>query len=917
MSPRATVDGKEVAVPQASTVLDATRAAGAEVPALCWDERLRPYGSCRVCMVTLAGNEAPVPACSTPLADGAEIATAEPVARETARGALELLVSSLPERALDVPRERSELVRACELLEIDRTRFAGARRVGAPDDSHPYLKYDPELCIACARCVRMCDEVQGTFALAMVGRGFETVMAPGSNGDWASSDCVACGACADSCPSGAIFEPGLVDPRPTDGTVTTTCGYCGVGCSLDVHVRDGDVAWISPDRGGAVNRGHACVKGRFAHGFARSSERLERPLIRRGDELEEASWSEAIGHVAGELGRIREAHGPNAIAAISSARATNEENYLLQKLMRVAIGTNSVDNCSRLCHAPSSAGLIASLGLSGGSHSFDDFDRADCFLLAGSNPTEAHPVVGARIKQRVISGAALIVVDPRRIELAEYADVHLRGHPGSNVAVFNGLAHLLLAERYADEGFLEARVDGLAELRDLLAEYTPEAVEELSGVPPDHLVSAARLYGEAKHPAIVYGLGITEHAHGTDGVRTLTNLAILTGSVGTLEGCGVNPLRGQNNVQGASDVGALPDLLPGYQRVTDDEAALRFEQAWGVRIDRTAGLRIPAMFDAALDGRLKALYVFGEDIAQTDPDSSRVEAVMEACELVVSQEIFLSRTAERADVVLPGASFLEKDGTFVNFDRRFQRVRPALEPPGEARTDFEIIRMVAGGLGCDLGCATPADAMRELASLAPLYRGITHERLDREGPLHWPCRSEDDPGEAVLYLDRFATPNGRAQLAAKPYLPPGERPDESYPFLLVTGRRLVHYNAGTMTRRTDNIRLLDAERVEVNPSDAGRLGVADDDPVAVRSRRGAVTLAARVTDRVAPGELFMSFHFPEALANALTSEATDEATSCPEYKVTAVRLEHASRALRDLHGAGSRASSDGTRGFGP
>ena len=894
MTLRATVDGTEVTAADGATLLDAIRSVGSEVPSLCWDERLRPYGSCRVCLVAVDGSDDPVPACSTPLVDGAEIATRDPASLEIARGALELMVSALPERALDVPADRSELVRACEALGVDRERFTGARHEGQPDHSHPYLKYDPQLCIACARCVRMCDEVQGTFALAMVGRGFETVMAPGSHGDdWAASDCVACGACADSCPSGAITEPGLLDPQPVERVATTTCGYCGVGCTLDVQVRGEEVASISPTLNGPVNRGHACVKGRFAHGFARSRDRLTRPLVRRGGKLEEASWDEAIGHVAGELRRIVDAHGPNAVAAISSARATNEENYLLQKLMRVAIGTNSVDNCSRLCHAPSSAGLIASLGLSGGSNSFEDFDRADCFLVAGANPTEAHPVAGARIKQRTISGASMIVVDPRKIELTSYADVHLRGHPGSNVAVFNGLAHVLLAEGYADEGFLAGRTDGLPELREVLADYTPDAVEEISGVPAADLVRAARIYGEARHAAIVYGLGITEHAHGTDGVRTLTNLAILTAAVGTPDGCGVNPLRGQNNVQGASDIGALPDLLPGYQRVSDDSAASRFERAWGVTIDRTPGLRIPAMFDAALDGSLKALYVFGEDIAQTDPDSGKVEAVMDACELVVSQEIFLSRTAERADVVLPGASFLEKDGTFVNFDRRFQRVRPALDPPGEARTDFDVIQMVAQGLGRDLGCPTPADAMRELASLAPLFAGISHERLDREGALHWPCRSAEDPGEAVLYLDGFATPNGRAQLAAKPYLPPGEQPDESFPFILVTGRRLVHYNAGTMTRRTDNLRLLDAERLEVNPSDAERLGVGDGDPVAVKSRRGGVTLAADVTDRVAPGELFMSFHFPEALANSLTSDAVDDVTSCPEYKVTAVQLEAA------------------------
>ncbi len=889
---RVSVDGAELEVSPDSTLLDAIRAAGRELPALCWDERLQPYGSCRTCMVVVEGSEDPVPACHTPAEDGAAIRTDDPGARDVARGALELIASELPERALDLPPERSELVRACQQLGVDRTRFQGRRAPQQRDDSHPYLKYDPELCIACARCVRMCDEVQGTFALAMVGRGFPTVMAPGG-GDWASSDCVSCGACADSCPTGAISEPGLLDLAPTERTVETTCGFCGVGCSLEAHVRDGSVAAITPTHGAPVNRGHACVKGRFAHGFARSRDRLTRPLIRRNGELEEASWDEALAHVGGELRRMVDEHGPQAIAAISSARATNEENYLMQKLMRVAIGNNNIDNCSRLCHAPSAAGLVASFGLSGGTNSFDDFDCADCFLLAGSNPTEAHPVVGARIKQRVIRGAGLVVVDPRRIELTEYADVHLQGHPGSNVAVFNGLANLLLEGGYADESFLAARADGLEELREVIAEYQPEAVEEISGVPAEDLRRAARIYGEAGSASIVYGLGITEHSHGTDGVRTLANLAILTGNVGTPEGGGVNPLRGQNNVQGASDVGSLPDLLPGYQRVSDDDAARRFEQAWGVELGREPGLRIPQMFDAALNGDLKALYVFGEDIAQTDPDTNRVEAVMDACELVVSQEIFLSRTAERADVVLPGASFLEKNGTFVNFDRRFQRVRPAIDPPGEARTDFDVIKGVADAMGVDLGCPTPEAAMDELASLAPLYAGISHQRLDREGALHWPCRGPEDPGEPVLYQDGFATPNGRAQLHPKPYLPPGEQPDESYPFVLVTGRRLAHYNAGTMTRRTDNLVLLPEERLEIHPADAEQLGVGDGEPVEMRSRRGGVTLSADVTERVAPGELFMGFHFPEALANALTSEATDEVTSCPEYKVTAVRLRKA------------------------
>jgi len=890
---RVTVDDRPVEVPDGSSVLDAARQAGGELPTLCWDERLSAAGTCRLCLVRDEARQVPIASCTTPAVDGMHVRTDDPRVQEDVRTTLELLVSELPESALEVPADRSELVQLCDQLGVKRSRFAGAKHARGIDHSHPYVKLDRDLCIACGRCVRMCDEVQGTFALELGNRGFETVVVPGTTGVWAESDCVACGGCVDTCPTGALSEPGLLDLRPMEATTTTTCGYCGVGCTLEVHVRDGAVAAVKPAHDGPVNRGHACVKGRFAHAFVRSPERLTRPLVRREGSFAEVSWDEAISTVAEQLARIREQHGPRAIAAISSARCTNEENYLLQKLMRVAVGTNSIDNCSRLCHAPSAAGLTATFGISGGTNRFDDFDRADCFLLAGSNATEAHPVVGARLKQRVVEGARLVVVDPRRIELTRYADVHLQGHPGSNVAVFNGLAHVLAEDGLLDDVFLRERADGLDELLALLADYTPERVEELSGVPAADLRRAAHIYGEADAAAIVYGLGITEHAHGTDGVRALANLAILTGSVGTRHGCGVNPLRGQNNVQGASDVGALPDLLPGYQPLRDDGAVRRCEEVWGVQLDRELGLRIPAMFNAAIEGELKALWVMGEDIAQTDPDTAHVEAAMEACELVVCQEIFMSRTAERADVVLPSASFFEKDGTFVNFDRRFQRVRPALPPPGEARTDFEIVNLVAGALGVDLRCPTPGDAMDELARVAPLFAGISHARLDREGPLHWPCRSPDDPGEAVLHLDRFATPNGRAQLAVRPYVPPGEQADSEYPFVLVTGRRLEHYNAGTMTRRTANLELVPEELLEVNPDDAARLGIADGDTVEVASRRGAITVSADVTDSVASGEVFMGFHFPDALANALTSDETDEVTDCPEYKVTSVRLRRA------------------------
>ena len=883
------VDGRPVEVPDGALVLDATRRAGADVPTLCHDDRLTPGGVCRACLVRVDGEVAA--ACATRARAGMQVVTDDAAVTAEVTLVLELLAERLPADALDRP---SELAALCERFGVGADAFGGGRGLGT-DDSHPYITLDRDLCISCGRCVRMCDEVQGTFALSLTGRGADTVVAPGSGGPWVESACVSCGGCVDSCPTGALFECARDAAVPTTRTTRTTCGYCGVGCTLDVHVAGDRVVSVSPALDGPVNRGHACVKGRFAHGFVRSSDRLTTPLLRQDGELRPVSWHKALTFVGEELGRIRSAHGPDSIAAISSARATNEENYLMQKLMRTVIGTNNVDNCSRICHAPSAAGLTAAFGLSGGTNPADDIERADLFLLAGTNATEAHPVIGARIKQQVLRGATLIVVDPRRTELAALADLHLRGRPGSNVAVFNGLARLLLDGGWADLGFVAERADGLDELAETLAAFSPETVEEISGVPAALLREAAQRYGEADLPSIFYGLGVTEHAHGTDGVRTLANLAILRGAVGSPNGGGVNPLRGQNNVQGASDMGALPDLLPGYQRITDDGARHRVGEVWGVEPPERPGLRIPDMFAGAIDGRVRALYVMGEDIAQTDPDSGHVRAAIDACELVISQEIFLSETARLADVVLPAAAFLEKDGTFVNFDRRFQRVRPALAPPGDARTDFDILIAVASALGGDLGVATPAEAMAECARAAPAYAGISHERLDRGGALHWPCRDADDPGEGVLHLERFATPSGRAQLAAVDWLPPGEEPDSEYPYTLITGRRLEHYNSGTMTRRTPNLDLVPRELLDMHPDDLARLGLQDGDSAEVTSRRGTVTTSVHGSGELMPGEVFMAFHFPDVAANVLTSQVVDTVTSCPEYKVTAVSVRPATR----------------------
>ncbi|MGW3944358.1 formate dehydrogenase subunit alpha [Streptomyces phaeochromogenes] len=775
---------------------------------------------------------------------------------------MELIVSALPPRAL-AEGNPSELAHVCESLGIatETAQTPGGR---GRDDTHPYVHLDRDLCIACGRCVRMCSEVQGTFALTLVGRGSDTVVAPGTGEPWAESDCVACGGCVDTCPTGAIIQPGPArgltsGVGPAAARTRTTCGYCGVGCTLDVVTQDGEVAAVLPARDGPVNHGHACVKGRFAHGFRTSPERLTQPLLRRDGALEPVGWDEALAHIARGLSAAVDMKGPDAVAAISSARATNEDNYLVQKFMRVVIGTNNVDNCSRLCHSPSAAGLTASFGLSGGTDSFDDVERADCLLVVGANPVEAHPVVGARLLNRVLHGAKLVVADPRAVGLALHADVHLRPRPGTNVALFHGLAHILLAERLADEEFLRERATGLPELTELLAAYPPDRVADITGVPAPDLVAAAHHYGRAEWPAIVYGLGVTEHLRGTDGVRSLANLAILRGAVGTDRGYGVNPLRGQNNVQGASDMGALPDLLPGYGKVTDPAVRSRAERVWGVPVPARPGLRIPDMFAAARAGDLRALWVIGEDVCATDPDANHVAQALDACPLVVCNELFLSETARHADVVLPVASWLEKDGTFVNFDRRFQRVRPAVPPPGETRTDFDIVRALATTMGADLGCATPVDALAECGRLAPVFAGLTHDRLDREGAVPWPCPDPDRPGEAKLYLKRFATPDSRAHLAATPYLPPGEQPDDSYPLVLVTGRRWAHCNSGSMTRRGGNLALDPVDFLDLHPDDAARYEVRGGEQVTVESRHGRARLIARVSEQTAPGQVFCSF----------------------------------------------------------
>jgi formate dehydrogenase alpha subunit len=678
-----------------------------------------------------------------------------------------------------------------------------------------------------------------------------------------------------------------------DSSVTTTCGYCGVGCRLEAHARDGRVVTIAPALDGPANQGHTCVKGRFAHQFTRNRERLTTPLVKRDGVFEPATWDEALALVTSEITRIKGQFGPDALAGLASSRATNEDCYVMSRLMRAAIGTNNIDNCSRVCHSPTSFAMRRAFGLSGATGSFADIDAADAAIIIGANPTAAHPVAGARIKQAAIRGMKLVTVDPRRIELADYGVVHCSPRPGTNAAFALGLAHVLHRDGFVDEAFVAARTTGFEALVDLIADYTPAEVERITGVPAASIEVAARVYGEAENACLIWGLGVTEHKYGSEVVQLLCNLALMTGKVGR-PGNALLPMRGQNNVQGSSDMGALPDTYTDYRPVSDEATAQSFERAWGVPLSREKGYTIPQMFDAAIRGDLRGMIVFGEDPAQTDPNTTHVVHALESLEFLVCLDIFETETTKLADVVLPASAFLEKHGTFINAERRIQLVNPAIAPPGEARTDFEILTTISRELGYEMGYETPEDVMREIAALSPNFAGVTYERLGRRG-LQWPVAA-DGTDAPILYPERFEKPDGLGHFAALPYQPPGSEASEDFPLILVTGRRLEHYNAGTMTRRTANLELMPADVLEIHPDDAERLWVSDGDVVSVRSPFGRIELAAQVTERIEPGHVFTAFHFPEVRTNALIGSSVDVNTSCPEYKVMAVDVRPVSEA---------------------
>jgi formate dehydrogenase major subunit len=882
---RIVVNGTTAELPAGSSVLDALGHLGIHVPALCHDDRLAPEGSCRTCLVEVKGVARLVAACTTPICEGMTIETDTPELRQARRGILEMLVRRYPAEAIarfpDKPFHREVLEaglasRAAVALPARRNR----------DNSHPYIAVDMARCIDCHRCVRVCAEVQGQFVWHVRGRGVETRIEP-DGPSLRESSCVACGACVDTCPTGALDDRTAAFDRPSQWT-RTTCPYCGVGCELAVSTRAGHIVSVAPVPDAAVNKGHLCVKGRYGFGFVSADDRITEPMIKDGSAWRRVSWNQARGVVVERLRDLIRRHGPDSIGLLGSARATNEENYLTQKLARAVIGTNNVDCCARVCHAPSAAALKRALGAGLATNSFDDIERASTILICGANATEDHPVVGARIKQAALRGACLIVIDPRRIELAGHARCHLALRPGTNIALLNAMAHTIVTEGLWDREFVRQRVSGYADFEAFVASWSPERAASICGVDAEAIRYAARLYAAGPPAMSVHGLGLTEHVQGTDGVTALINLALLTGNIGK-PGAGVNPLRGQNNVQGAAHMGCDPGVLPGAMPL--DRGRQACEALWGVPIPATPGRHLLEMMDAAVSGDLKALWTIGYDVLATNPNASATHDALRSLELVIVQDMFLTETArEYGTVFLPACSSFEKDGTFMNAERRIQRVRAALAPLGSSRPDWRILCETARALGArGFAFTSPEAIWNEVRALCDGARGMTYARLEDRG-LQWPCPDEQHPGTPILHLDTFAH-GPRAPLQRVDYHPTPEATTAAFPFVLVTGRSLYQFNAGTMTGRTRNVELRPSDMLDMSPADAARLGLRDGTTVRVRSRFGATTLPVRVTGTMTPGQLFATFQTPERMVNAVTGAVRDACVGTPEYKNTAVAVE--------------------------
>ncbi len=894
-----TIDGRKVGVPPGTSVMAAAALIDNPIPKLCATDSLEPFGSCRLCLVEIDGRKGTPASCTTPAEEGMVVHTKTPRLERLRRGVMELYLSDHPVAGLASGADGgNELQAQAANLGLAETRYGrdGASHLNAPiDSSNPYFVFDPAKCIVCSRCVRACEEVQGTFALTILGRGFDSQVSPGGV-DFLSSECVSCGACVQACPTGSLIEKSVIELGMPERTVVTTCAYCGVGCAFKAELKGDEIVRMVPYKAGKANEGHSCVKGRFAYGYATHQDRVLKPMIRRRieDPWREVPWDEALNYAAQEFKRIQAAYGRDSVGAISSSRCTNEEVFLVQKLVRMGFGNNNIDTCARVCHSPTGFGLASTFGTSAGTQDFKSVDKSDVIIVIGANPTDAHPVFASRLKKRLRAGGRLIVIDPRRIDLVRSphlrADHHLALHPGTNVAVLTALAHVVVSEGLVDEAYVAERCDrnNFESWARFVAEerHSPEATAAATGVDPKELRAAARLYATGGNGAIYYGLGVTEHAQGSTAVIAIANLAMATGNVGR-EGVGVNPLRGQNNVQGSCDMGSFPHEFSGYRHVSDDATREVFERLWGVNLSNEPGLRIPNMMDEAIEGSFKGLYLQGEDIAQSDPDTKHIVAGLRAMECVIVQDLFLNKSARYAHVFLPGSSFLEKDGTFTNAERRISRVRKAIEPLA-GKADWETTIALADAMGVPMRYSHPSEIMDEIALTTPTFKGVSYARLDELGSIQWPCNDRAPTGTPIMHVDRFVRGKGRFMLTE--YVPTEERVGPRFPLLLTTGRILSQYNVGAQTRRTANVAWHDADVLEIHPFDAEQRGVVDGDLVSLQSRAGEIALRARVTERVQPGVVYTTFHHAVTGANVVTTDNSDWATNCPEYKVTAVQV---------------------------
>jgi formate dehydrogenase major subunit len=907
-----TIDGQAVTVPEGTSIMRAAMEMGTQIPKLCATDMVNAFGSCRMCLVEVEGRAGTPASCTTPVADGLVVHTQTERLKQLRKGVMELYISDHPLDCLTCAAngdcELQDMAGAVGLRDVRygydgenhvfaRGKDGGANENWLPkDESNPYFTYDPSKCIVCSRCVRACEEVQGTFALTIAGRGFDSRVSPGMSESFLGSECVSCGACVQACPTATLTEKTVIEIGQPEHSVITTCAYCGVGCAFKAEMRGEEVVRMVPYKGGEANRGHSCVKGRFAWGYTTHKERILKPMIRARitDPWREVSWEEAIAHTAAEFKRIQAKYGRTSIGGITSSRCTNEETFLVQKLVRAGFGNNNVDTCARVCHSPTGYGLSQTFGTSAGTQNFDSVEHCDVAIVIGANPHAAHPVFASRLRKRLREGAKLIVIDPRRIEMVEYphvkADYHLPLLPGTNVAVLTALAHVIVKEGLVNEKFVRERCDmeAFREWAEFVADErnSPESVAKVSGVPAEAIRGAARLYATGGNGAIYYGLGVTEHSQGSTAVMAIANLAMATGNIGR-PGVGVNPLRGQNNVQGSCDMGSFPHEFSGYRHVATDAVRESFEKDWGVALDKEPGLRIPNMLDAAVEGEFKGLYIQGEDILQSDPNTKHVAAGLAAMECVVVQDLFLNETANYAHVFLPGSTFLEKDGTFTNAERRVQRVRKVMTPRN-GYADWEITVMLSKALGYDMNYNHPSEIMDEIARLTPGFANISFKMLEERGSVQWPCNDKFPDGSPVMHVEEFV--RGKGRFIVTEYIATDEKVGPRFPLLLTTGRILSQYNVGAQTRRTENVVWHDEDRLEIHPHDAEERGVRDGDWVRLASRAGETTLRALVTDRVAPGVVYTTFHHPDTQANVITTDFSDWATNCPEYKVTAVQV---------------------------